>query len=570
MKLINKLFILVLALGLVTTSCENTDLDLLDNPNAITPDQASLNDLYNNIQLTFRGVFLGAQSNPGGIARMYHAGAFTYEAMTNQNTYNGLWNTVYAGLLPDIDALLAIADAGGFDVHAGSAKIMEAYSMMALVDLLKDVPYSEAIQGTDVISPSTDEGSTVYNAALALLDEAIAQLSGTNAAAPTYDGFYGGDADKWVKFANTLKLKAALNTGDASTVNSLVSGGNIITDNSDNFEFKYGNQRNNPNSRHWMYNNHYEVGDGSYQSNYMMWLMYADKETVDGVTIVDPRIRYYFYRKVEDAAAQDATTYSCHFSTFPEQSSKPAYWETVTGDSDLPYCIVPNSGYSGRDHGNGEGIPPDGPIRTSYGLYPGGGQFDEDGFNDTRNRGTTGGLGQGVLPIMQASLVDLLRAEAALTLGTSDDARALLESGIRKSMSRVESFEALVPATMSEQRVLRDGSAGTVKDLYGMTTARKDAYVTSVMELFDAADSDGKLDLVAKEIMISAFGNGLEAYNMYRRTGMPANMQPALEQAYGQFPYSFLYPTVTTERNASISQKSLADRVFWDKGLDLY
>lgn len=568
MKLINKLFILVLAFGLVTTSCDNTDLDLLDNPNAITPEQASLNDLYNNIQLTFRNVYLSAEGNPGGIARMYHAGAFIYENMTTNTTYNGIWNNVYSGLLPDIDALLAIADAGGFDIHAGTAKIMEAYSMMALVDLLKDVPYSEAIQGTDVISPSVDEGSAVYSAAIALLDEAIAQLSGTSAAAPTYEGFYNGNPDKWIKFANTLKLRAALNTGDASTINSLVGSGNIITSNSDNFEFKYGNNRVNPNSRHWMYNNHYEIGDGDYQSNYMMWLMFADKETVDGVTIVDPRIRYYFYRKVEDAAAQDATTYSCHFSTFPEQSAKPDHWLAV--DPDLPYCIVPGSGYSGRDHGNGEGIPPDGPIRTSYGLYPGGGQFDDDGFQDTRQRGTSGGLGQGVLPIMQASLVDLMRAEAALTLGTNDDARALLESGIRKSMDRVESFEGLVPSTMGDQRELRDGSSGTVKQLYGMTQDRKDAYVDAVLELYDAANNNGKLDLVAKEIMIAAFGNGLEAYNLYRRTGMPANMQPTLEPSYGQFPYSFFYPTNTTERNANISQKSLADRVFWDNGLDLY
>jgi hypothetical protein len=567
MKLINKLFILVLALGLSTTSCDNTDLDLLDNPNAITPDQASLNDLYNNIQLTFRNVYLSAEGNPGSIARMYHAGAFIYENMTTNTTYNGIWNNVYSGLLPDIDALLNLADAGGFDVHAGTAKIMEAYSMMALVDLLKDVPYSEATQGTDVISPSADQGSAVYSAATALLDEAIAQLSGTSAAAPTYEGFYGGDTDQWIKFANTLKLRAALNTGDAGAINAAVSSG-VIEENSDNFEFKYGNQRNNPNSRHWMYNNHYEVGDGNYQSNYMMWLMLADKETVDGVTLSDPRIRYYFYRKVDDAAAQDATTYSCHFSTFPEQDAKPAHWLDV--DPDLPYCIVPNSGYSGRDHGNGEGIPPDGPIRTSYGLYPGGGQFDDDGFSDTRQRGTTGGLGQGVLPIMQASLVDLLRAEAALTLGTSDDARALIESGIRKSMDRVESFESLVPSTMGDQRTLRDGSSGTVKQLYGFSAARKDTYVNAVLALFDAADNDGKLDLVAKEIMISAFGNGIEAYNLYRRTGKPSNMQPALEPAFGQFPYSFLYPTNTTERNANVTQKSLADRVFWDKGLEWY
>ncbi len=568
MNFIYKVIVVLFLVGFAS-SCENLDLDQLDNPNAITPDNASLNDLYNNIQLSFRNVYLSAQFTTGASARMYHAGGGTYEDFAQPESFDGLWLNAYSTLFPDIDALLAISEPGGFDIHSGTAKIMKAYTLLTLVDIFGGVPNSQALLGTDAISPAADSDSEVYSAALALLDEAIGQLSGTSAGSPSYEGFYGGDPGQWVKFANTLKLKAALNTKDAGTISSIVSGGNFISSAADDFQFSYGNQRTNPNSRHWMYNNHYEVNDGNYLSNYMMWLLVGDKVAESGATISDPRTRYYFYRKVDDAGAQDQTTYSCHFSIFPDQSAKPAFWEATSPN--VPYCIIPGTGYSGRDHLNPDGIPPDGPIRTSYGLYPGGGQFDDDTFDDTRQAGTTGGLGAGILPIMISPMVDLMRAEAALRLGTSDDARALLESGIRASITKAVGFESLVSATMGASVTLRDGREGTIRELFGTSADDIDNHVASVLALYDAASDDGKLDLVAKEMMIASYGNGLEAYNLYRRTGKPNNMQPALENVYGDFPRTFLLPAIHVTRNANANQKAFTDRVFWDDGsVDLY
>lgn len=565
MKLLNKLFFAVLAL-VIMAGCEATNLDLLDNPNAVTPENASLNDLYNQVQLSFRNVYTSAQGTAGAAARMYHAGGGTYINFAPAETYNGLWQSAYNELFPDVDALIALADENGFDIHSGTAKIMKAYALTVLVDIFGDVPYSEALRGTDVISPVADPGSSVYDAATGLLDDAIAQLSGATASAPAYDNYYGGNKDKWIKFANTLKLKMAVNTGNGSAVSSLASS--AISSASDDFQFTYGSQRTNPNSRHPFYQNHYEVGDGAYLSTYYMWLLAGDKKDVDGNAIIDPRIRYYFYRKVKDAEAQDQTTYGCHFSIYPDQSAKPAHWEATSAD--VPYCVIPGTGYSGRDHLNPQGIPPDGQIRTSYGLYPGGGQFDDETYEDTRQRGTSGGLGQGIWPILISPTVDLLRAEAALTLGSGEDARALLESGIRKSIAKAVSFEELVPGTMSRNVDVR-GELIPVSELYGTTDEDIDNYVAKVLAIYDAASADGKLDIVAKEQMIASWGNGIEAYNLYRRTGKPNNMQPALETDYGEFPRTFLYPAVHVTRNASVSQKSFNDRVFWDDGsIDLY
>lgn len=573
MKFITKLFLLALIVGFVACDAE---LDLQDDPNAVTPENASVNDLYNNIQLTFGDAFVSSQIAGGQLSRMYHMGNFTYEASTNNITFNGLWFNAYSSMFPDVEALLAITEPAGFDIHSGSAKIMKAYTLMALVDNLGNVPLSEAGQGTDIISPKADPGDQIYAEAISLLDEAIAQLTGTDAGPPAFDNFYGGDAAGWITAANTLKLRAAVTTrlvdpsGSAATINALVSGGDIIDETSEDFQANLGNQRNNPNSRHYLYNNHYEASDGDYLSNYYMWLFRAGYLDAEENPVIDPRIRYYFYRQVEDAFDQDPTSYSCHFSALPTTAeNKPAavsHWDAV--DPRLPYCMVwEGDGYSGRDHGNGEGIPPDGFIRTRYGLYPAGGQFDDNSYSNTQQLGTTGARGEGIFPILLASFVDFMRAEAALTIGTNDDARALLESGMRKSIAKVQSFASKDPTTFSAIQEIRGGGSASVEDLYVPTGEDVDGFVNFVLEQYDAADNDtDRLNIVMTEYYKALWGNGLESYNMYRRTGMPLNMMPTLEPAGGNFSSSFLLPAVHVNRNANATQKEYTDRVFWDDG----
>lgn len=552
-------------------ACDN-NLDLQENPNAVTPDKANLNDLYNNIQLEFGSAYLNAEFAAGQITRMYHMGSFTYESAVSPTTHNALWFDAYSDLFPDIDALNKIAEEKGLDIHAGSAKIMKAYVLMAIVDNIGDVPLFEIGQGTNLISPKSTPALEIYNNVDQLLTEAITLLEGTNAARPTVDNFYDGDPTKWITLAKTLKLRAAVTTRlvnpaeAATTINALLEDGDLIDSPEEDFAAQLSKNRANPDSRHWMYRSHYETASGQYLSNYYMWLLRADKTDMDGTPIADPRIRYYFYRKVDESNTQDPTVYSCHFSALPNsQSGRPAHFDLV--DERLPYCTAFPDGYYGRDHGNGTGTPPDGPIRTSFGLYPGGGQFDDNSFSDTRQAGTTGAKGEGIYPILLASFVDFLRAEAALTLGTNDDAKDLLESGIRKSIAKVKSFESKVQTALDREIHIRAVSPPlVVRDLYVPTEEDIDDYVNFVLAKYDAGNADEKLDILMKEYYIALWGNGLEAYNMYRRTGKPANMQPTLEPAGGNFVRSFFFPDVHVNRNGNVTQKEITDLVFWDDG----
>ena len=68
-----------------------------------------------------------------------------------------------------------------------------------------------------------------------------------------------------------------------------------------------------------------------------------------------------------------------------------------------------------------------------------------------------------------------------------------------------------------------------------------------------------------KELHISSFGNGLEVYNAYRRTGFPNNMQPSRNPNPGNFYRSAFYPDTSINNNPNAQQADIARQVFWDK-----
>ncbi|MDC1374838.1 SusD/RagB family nutrient-binding outer membrane lipoprotein, partial [Polaribacter sp.] len=64
---------------------------------------------------------------------------------------------------------------------------------------------------------------------------------------------------------------------------------------------------------------------------------------------------------------------------------------------------------------------------------------------------------------------------------------------------------------------------------------------------------------------IANWGNGVEPYNNYRRTGMPLYIQPAQTENPGAFIRTFKYPSVAIDNNSNISPKAdQTVKVFWD------
>ena len=91
-------------------------------------------------------------------------------------------------------------------------------------------------------------------------------------------------------------------------------------------------------------------------------------------------------------------------------------------------------------------------------------------------------------------------------------------------------------------------------------------YIAAFTSDWNAASStEEKLDMWATEFFISLTGNGIDAYNSYRRNGFPRSLQPNIEPDPGQFPLSQYYPANYVNTNINATQKSAKTiRVFWN------
>ena len=138
--------------------------------------------------------------------------------------------------MEDLRVMNGIAAENGLTYHIGMGQVMQAYILMTLVDYFGDVPYTEALLGAENLNPAADSGQSVYNSALGLLDSAISNFSG-GGPAPQYDMYYGGNADGWIKAANSIKKRAYLNMGDFGSYSAIT---NYIKTNADDFQFQWG------------------------------------------------------------------------------------------------------------------------------------------------------------------------------------------------------------------------------------------------------------------------------------------------------------------------------------------
>lgn len=559
---IKQLVLLGLAVILLG-SCKKYS-DLLNDPNDPKINVATPDLYLNGIQLNFKDFYQQAQDFGAQVTRMEYMGGPQYRNAYSPQSFDAIWTSAYADIFKNVNVMIPIAVSKQQFSHVAIAQILKAYTMVTLVDLFGDVPYREANLGNANLNPKADAGRLVYDSAIAMLDSAIVNLAKTSATSPANDLYYSGNKANWRKLAKTLKLKIYVQTRRVdntvtSKINGLITENDLINNPSEDFEFKFGTNPSKPNTRDPYYTNNYQLdgsGANDYLSNFYMY------EFIGGGTEgygYDPRSRYYFYRQTTDIFASITNPVTLQF-TLPCNSRTPP-------SGYFPFCIldngyvantgdqIPGFGYLGRDHGNNEGLPDDKAFRATWGVYPAGGSFDEDGGGRTDN--TMGAKGAGIYPMWMSSFTDFLKAEAAQTLGTDGDPKSLLISGVAKSITTVMSYPATVGVT--------------VPAAYAPTPSEISGYIDIVGILYDAyaGDDEAQLEIIIGQFYRALWGNGLEAYNAYRRTGHPAALQPLLTSNTGHFIRSFYYPSAYVDRNINAIPKpngieGTNVKVFWD------
>ncbi len=138
--------------------------------------------------------------------------------VNNETTTNGFNDAIYqSGGLVDIRAVESDSRASGDSLLLGAAQVEEALLVGTAADLFGDVIYSQALTTPPTPNPQLDPQLQVYATVQALLDTAIIDLGATgptNFGPGDADLVYGGNAQRWIALAHTLKARFYLHTAE--------------------------------------------------------------------------------------------------------------------------------------------------------------------------------------------------------------------------------------------------------------------------------------------------------------------------------------------------------------------
>lgn len=236
--------LILIIFGLFVVSCTKDFDSINDNPNK--PQEVSPEFLLTNV--------IAAESNEHtynqGLRLNNYLAQFNadveferidrYELGSN----SGYWNLIY-GLLADLESMETLP--GYNDAYDGVAEILRSYLFSQLTDIWGDIPYSEAIGSRDFnFTPIYDTQESIYtdleSGILVRLEAAVSQLQNTTESIRG-DIMFGNDLTKWIRFANSLRVRYYLRISkritDFSELQQLADGSMLMQSNADNAVVPY-------------------------------------------------------------------------------------------------------------------------------------------------------------------------------------------------------------------------------------------------------------------------------------------------------------------------------------------
>ncbi|MFT4032659.1 MAG: SusD/RagB family nutrient-binding outer membrane lipoprotein [Siphonobacter sp.] len=200
------------------------------------------------------------QSLPGTFFSNNHANFYVqylsegpYPGSSLYSTVNFDWGGYYYGPLENLQAIIDYNEAGASNADEGEngsknnqlavAHILKAYYFWWLTDRYGDLPYSEALQGSENYSPAYDSQQELYYALFTELEEGVALIN-TSEQGVSGDILFDGDMTMWLKFANTTRLYMSLRLikndfeKGKTEFNEALSAG-VLTSQDDNMFYQY-------------------------------------------------------------------------------------------------------------------------------------------------------------------------------------------------------------------------------------------------------------------------------------------------------------------------------------------
>ncbi len=209
MKKINKILILML-LPVLLAGCKEDFFDVNTPSDVLDESQVSYKTELPYVQVRLAYMQFSIVRYMDGLYDQQLASYFIGGVDSHERaSLTGAWSTYYTRILSNIRVIKKLAEKDNNRHYLGIAQVLEALATQMATDQWGDIPYTEASLGSENLAPHADQQEDIYNNLLALLDDAIANLQapGTGVEPGSEDLIYGGDLDKWIKAAYTLKAR---------------------------------------------------------------------------------------------------------------------------------------------------------------------------------------------------------------------------------------------------------------------------------------------------------------------------------------------------------------------------
>lgn len=526
----NRLYLLTLVFITMVSSCKkfgDTNIDPTRSSNldpAVQLTTAQLRfsgDLNVNERTTFMMTMPLVQHLAGSYSNRWGGGYYN-----DQNIMGVLWEDSYGNdIVNIIDAVKRTTGVAEKSNLNAVCRIMKVYIFARMTDLYGDLPYSEAGQG---IKPKFDSQQEIYNDFFKELSAASAQLNASKDAIKG-DVFYGGDIAAWKKFANSLRLRLAMrlvkiDPAKAKTEAQAAFDAGVFTANGDVCKTDHEDIR----------SQYEEAGRGYIKGNAVSSAFFNGGATPGRFTVPfldqlrttnDPRLKYMVKYYVDVPGGIPTTRL------------------------DITEQVVAQIGYNGvipghyiwNDWANSFNI-----------TVPGTGAYTVT--NNDQKAQPANFLLRFNAPFLHLtySEVELLLAEATVRFGATFGGSAAdhYKKGMEAGIQQLSFFPGGPTPTMNEINTFTTGN--------GLLAGRE-------------------LELINKQLWITLFLNGPEAFANWRRSGFPALTAAAGVDETSEsltIPRRFEYPYTEEEQNKANFQAALPGlggtdswnkRVWWDK-----
>ncbi len=217
-------FILISVLALSLSSC-NKWLDVNTDPDSPTNTTASCAARLPWIQHAY-GYAYGNASTTVSVAIGTLASRSSYSGYEDYAPGTGAGPTTpyqqwFIDGASNVNDLIVKAEAEGAWHYIGAAKVVQAMGYVLMADIYGEIPFTEAVGNS--LTPKYDDGKTIYEGCLALLDDALTYFAKTQATTATPlskgDNWNEGDVNKWIKLAHGLKARWLNNLSKKSSYN---------------------------------------------------------------------------------------------------------------------------------------------------------------------------------------------------------------------------------------------------------------------------------------------------------------------------------------------------------------